>query len=221
MCIRARSRSRPRIYTRIATLLAGCREVKFGNQRGRKARGREASEASCSAQRRLPVCWLRGKVRTRVFLRGWNFCKGLRAGNSPHKGGVGSSTESRSRGRLYTHAHSHSPPRVRTPGFFGLVETWEEGAQGRDPGLCRARPSAPAISAGRSAGTRTPSPAAPSTAKKRVRALPLRRSQTPGRSPAWRRPSQGAGAGGLRPAPAFVTLNLQITKSLGPAGCGS
>ena len=69
----------------------------------------------------------------------------------------------RSRGRLYTHAHSH--PRVRTPGSFGLVETREEGAQGRDPGLCRARPSAPAISAGRSAGTRTPSLAAPSTAK--------------------------------------------------------
>lgn len=36
MYVRARLRSQARIYTPAAALLAGCREVKFGNQRGRK-----------------------------------------------------------------------------------------------------------------------------------------------------------------------------------------
>lgn len=107
LSLRARSRSRPGIYTPTATLLAGCREVKIGNQRGRKAHGREAFQASRRAQRRLPVCWLMGKVSTRVFLLGWNFWKGLPAGNLPHKGRMGSRTAQIQRKALHTDTHTH------------------------------------------------------------------------------------------------------------------
>lgn len=133
----------------------------------------------------------------------------------------------RSRGgpctRARTHAHSLTPtrtPACTRPAPSGWRDPGGGSAQVVTPASAGARPSAPAISAGRSAGTRTPLPAAQSTAKGDP-TPPLRRSQTPGRSQAWSRPPQAAGAAGLRPAPAFVTLNLQITKSLGPAGCRS
>lgn len=157
--------------------------------------------------------------------------EGLRAENFPHKEGVGfqdgadpEGGPARARARTLTHSLMHARPRAHAP-LLRAGGTREEGAGGGSaqvvtPASAGARPSAPAISAGRSAGTRTPLPAAQSTAKGDP-TPPLRRSQTPGRSQAWSRPPQAAGAAGLRPAPAFVTLNLQITKSLGPAGCRS
>lgn len=137
----------------------------------------------------------------------------------------------RFRGRLYTQTHTHTSTRTPVSAHAAPSSLLGPGRKERrvvTPASARARPSAPAISAGRSAGTRTPSPAAQSTAEKKRRkkkktepAPSPRRSQTPGRSQAWSRPSQAAGAEGLRLAPAFVTLNLQTAKSLGPAGCGS
>ena len=170
---------------------------------------------------------------------GFSFLDGIfgrePAGNLPHKGRVGSRTAQIRREALHTdtHTHTHTHTGTRTPvSAHAVPSSWlGPGRKERrvvTPASARARPSAPAISAGRSAGTRTPSPAAQRTAggekkkeKKLACPIPRRRSQTPGRSQAWSRPSQGAGAEGLRLAPAFVTLNLQITKSLGPAGCRS
>ena len=156
--LRARSRSRPGICTPTATLLAGCREVKIGNQRGRKAHGREAFQASRRAQRRLPVCWLMGKVSTRVFLLGWNFWKGLPAGNLPHKRRVGSRTAQIQREALHTDTHTSTRTPVSAHAApSSLVGPGRKERRVVTPASARARPSAPAISAGRSAGTRTPS----------------------------------------------------------------
>lgn len=120
-------------------------------------------QATCSARRRLPVCRLRGKVTTRVFLLGWNFFKGLRAGSFPHKERVGSRTAQIQREALPT--RFTRTPRVHTPGSLRVAGTREERRRVVTPASAGARPSAPAISAGRSAGTRTPSPAAQSAAK--------------------------------------------------------
>ena len=151
-------RSRHGICTPTATLLAGCREVKIGNQRGRKAHGREAFQASRRAQRRLPVCWLMGKVSTRVFLLGWNFWKGLPAGNLPHKRRVGSRTAQIQREALHTDTHTSTRTPVSAHAApSSLVGPGRKERRVVTPASARARPSAPAISAGRSAGTRTPS----------------------------------------------------------------
>lgn len=176
LSLKARSRSRPGICTPTATLLAGCREVKIGNQRGRKAHGREAFQASRRAQRRLPVCWLMGKVSTRVFLFGWNFWKGLPAGNLPHKRRVGSRTAQIQREALHTDTHTST----RTPVSAHAAPSSLLGSGRKErrvvtPASARARPSAPAISAGRSAGTRTPYP--------RLRAEPKKKKTKTGLPP--------------------------------------
>lgn len=154
------SRGRP---ARGLALGAGCPEVNLGNQRGRKRAGAGRFKALASP-RRLPVCWLRGKVTTRLFLLGWNFSNGLCAGELPplpspqrRTGGF----QDRGGGRLYPPSHARTP----TPGSVAVAGTREEGRRVVTPASAGARPSAPAISAGRSAGTRTPSPAAPSAAK--------------------------------------------------------
>lgn len=59
---------------------------------------------------------------------------------------------------------THSRPRAHTRLLRGCRDR-EEGRRVVTPASAGARPSAPAISAGRSAGTRTPSPAAQSAAK--------------------------------------------------------
>ena len=188
----------------------------LGTGEAESARIRSIS-SNLAARRRLAVCWLRGKVTTRVFLLGWKFfLTAYVPGTFPTKNGWVSGRMQREALPTLTRTHA----RVHAPRSFGVAWTRETGRRVVTPASAGARPSASAISAGRSAGTRTPAPAAPSAAKGDP--PPLRRqSQTPGRSQAWSRPSQRAGAGGLRPAPVFVTLNLQITKSLGPAGCGS
>ena len=208
--LRARSRSRPGICTPTATLLAGCREVKIGNQRGRKAHGREAFQASRRAQRRLPVCWLMGKVSTRVFLLGWNFWKGLPAGNLPHKRRVGSRTAQIQREALHTDTHTSTRTPVSAHAApSSLVGPGRKERRVVTPASARARPSAPAISAGRSAGTRTPSPAAQSTAKKEKKRRGKKKKKEPAPSP----------AAGLR-CPGAARLGADLPKGRGPKGSG-
>ena len=79
---------------------------------------------------------------------GFSFLDGIfgrePAGNLPHKGRVGSRTAQIRREALHTdthththtHTHWHTHARERTRGSIELVGTREEGAQGRDPGLC-------------------------------------------------------------------------------------
>lgn len=118
------------------------------------------------------------------------------------------------RARIHPHARVHAPAPAAGP-------TREEGAHRVvTPASAGARPSAPAISAGRSAGTRTPLPAAQSPENGDPTPAPPPASDAraqPGSEPT----SPRGGGRGLRPAPAFVTLNLQITESPGPASCHS
>ena len=108
---------------------------------------------------------------------GFSFLDGIfgrePAGNLPHKGRVGSRTAQIRREALHTdthtHTHTHTHTGTRTPvSAHAVPSSWlGPGRKERrvvTPASARARPSAPAISAGRSAGTRTPSPAAQSTA---------------------------------------------------------
>lgn len=78
----------------------------------------------------------------------------------------------RFRGRLYTQTHTHTSTRTAVSAHAAPSSLLGPGRKERrvvTPASARARPSAPAISAGRSAGTRTPSPAAQSTAEKKRR----------------------------------------------------
>lgn len=208
LSLKARSRSRPGICTPTATLLAGCREVKIGNQRGTKAHGRESFQASRRAQRRLPVCWLMGKVSTSVFLLGWNFWKGLPAGNLPHKRRVGSRTAEIQREALHTDTHTST----RTPVSAHAAPSSLLGPGRKErrvvtPASARARPSAPAISAGRSAGTRTPYPRLRAEPKKKRRKKKKKNELAP--SPAT----------GLR-RPGAARLGADLPKGRGPEGSG-
>lgn len=104
---------------------------------------------------------LGGKVTARVFFLEWHFFLTAYApGTFPTKNGWASGR--RLRETLPTLTHSR--PRAHTRSF-GVAGTREEGRGVVTPASAGARPSAPAISAGRSAGTRTPPPAAQSAAK--------------------------------------------------------
>lgn len=145
-----------RLHRSTATLLAGRREVRRGNQRRRKRRDPKRSKP-LAARRRRPVCRRGGEVTARVFLLGWNCFNGLRA--TKNRGGFRTEAEGGSR-HTHTHARARAHTRLRRAG-----RDPEEGRGVVTPATAGARPSAPAISAGRSAGTRTPPPAAPSAAK--------------------------------------------------------
>lgn len=152
-----------------ACLLAGCREVEFGNRRGRKRADAKrvkplaAPEGGC-----LSAGLGERSEQGFSFLDGIFFLRAYAPGTFPTKSGFRHRADPEgggARSRTHTHAHTPARPRAHTP-LLGACWTREEGAHRVvTPASAGARPSAPAISAGRSAGTRTPLPAAQSTAK--------------------------------------------------------
>lgn len=97
----------------------------------------------------------------------------------------------RFRGRLYTQTHTHTSTRTAVSAHAAPSSLLGPGRKERrvvTPASARARPSAPAISAGRSAGTRTPSPAAQSTAEKKRREKKKKTEPAPSPAAGLRRP---------------------------------
>lgn len=138
------------------------------------------------------VSWLKRKVRTRVFLE-WNFSKGLHIFRelSPMYERVGLGTV---RVQRQTPCKPTRSPICKHPSQ--LQDNLDTGVGRGDckvatPACAQARPSAPAISAGRSGRTRTPLPAAQRPAK--VTPAPPVGSQTPAQ-PGVDLPHRRAGA---------------------------
>lgn len=130
----------------------------------------ETSDAESAGTRSVPSRWppeggglsAGGGERSP---RGFSFLDGIvLTASAPQRtgeGGGGFRAEAEGGSRhTHTHARARAHTRLRRAG-----RDPEEGRGVVTPATAGARPSAPAISAGRSAGTRTPPPAAPSAAK--------------------------------------------------------